>query len=56
MDLDLIYVAEMLYRRKEKQNEEYDAVDYYDTYDMTDREKANHRAKYYDTYEDKYIY
>nr|WP_294572289.1 hypothetical protein [uncultured Romboutsia sp.] len=56
MDLDLIYVVEMLHRRKVK--EEYDTVDYYDydTYDMTDREKANHRAKYYDTYEDKYIY
>ena len=58
MDLDLIYVAEMLYRRKEKQNEEYDAVDYYDTYDeraeIRNIKRAN--AKYYDSYESRFNY
>lgn len=57
MDLDLIYVTEMHNRNEEKQNEKYDAVDYFDTYDeRADRRNINRfNAKYYDSYENKFI-
>ena len=58
MDLDLIYVAEMQSRHEEKQNEKYDAVDYFDAYaeSAIDRNINRRNAKYYDSYENTLDY
>lgn len=57
MDLDLIYVTEMHHRNEEKQNEKYDAVDYFDIYseNAIGRNINRMNAKYYDSYENKFI-
>lgn len=57
MDLDLIYIAEMQSRHKEQLDEKYDAVDYFETYSESDIGRNINRmnAKYYDSYENKFI-
>lgn len=58
MDLDLIYKLEIKHRQQDKENEEYDAVDYYDTYneraEMRNIKRIN--AKYYHSYESRFNY
>ena len=57
MDLDLIYEIEMAHRDRERKEEKYNVVDYYDTYDESANQRNINRlnAKYYDSYETKFI-
>ena len=57
MDLDLIYKLEMKYIQQEKQSKKHDVVDYFETYseNAIGRNINRMNAKYYDSYENKFI-
>ncbi len=57
MNLDEVYKEETSYRRKQERKVKYKTIDYFDTYAESASKRNINRfnAKYYDTYENKFI-